>query len=384
MQVDVTFDIFSVIIFMGVVMGLYLAYFFLWNRARRKLPNIYIGLILLCLSLIILEIFLNHTGFIVRVITINNFSEPLGFAIAPLLYLYIISSAGKSFNTSQLLHFIPFAFYLFYSLLDYSLSPEYKYNCYIDVYHPELNRVPDVISHDPDPLNIRTFVNELLILQLIIYLIISFIEIRQAFRNKKQSFFARNIKPLSWLRDFTFLILLMLIVLVLIKSIYYKDIGDYLIASFIALSIFITAIYIIRHSSLFQESVSTILYEGRKYEKSSLKEEQKSIILDQLKEVMEKDKYFTNNLASLPGLSKIVRVPLHHISQVINERCNQTFFEFIALYRIEEAKKILVNPEYADITIEEVAENVGYNSKSAFNKTFKKIVGNTPSQFKLS
>jgi AraC-like DNA-binding protein len=55
----------------------------------------------------------------------------------------------------------------------------------------------------------------------------------------------------------------------------------------------------------------------------------------------------------------------------------------IAGYRIEEAKKLVLSENH-DITIEELAEKVGYNSKSAFNKAFKKHTGQTPSQFKES
>ena len=58
----------------------------------------------------------------------------------------------------------------------------------------------------------------------------------------------------------------------------------------------------------------------------------------------------------------------------------EKFFEFIADYRIRQAEKILSNPEKINLIIEEVAEMVGYNSKSTFNAAFKKRTGLTPSQ----
>ena len=73
-------------------------------------------------------------------------------------------------------------------------------------------------------------------------------------------------------------------------------------------------------------------------------------------------------------------IPAHHISQVINEKLHMSFFELIASYRIKEAESILLDPANDLLTIEEVAEEVGYNSKSAFNKTFKKLTGKTPSE----
>ncbi len=56
----------------------------------------------------------------------------------------------------------------------------------------------------------------------------------------------------------------------------------------------------------------------------------------------------------------------------------------IASYRVEEAKTILKTELGKKLTIEEVAEQVGYNSKSAFNTAFKKFTSQTPSAFRDS
>ena len=49
---------------------------------------------------------------------------------------------------------------------------------------------------------------------------------------------------------------------------------------------------------------------------------------------------------------------------------------------IEEAKAILKTDLGKKLTIEEIAERVGYNSKSAFNTAFKKHTGMTPTEYK--
>ena len=59
---------------------------------------------------------------------------------------------------------------------------------------------------------------------------------------------------------------------------------------------------------------------------------------------------------------------------------SMNFYDFISKYRIEEAKKIFT--EKSDKTVLEVLYEVGFNSKSSFNTTFKKFTGITPTQFK--
>ncbi len=382
MQIEYRFDIFSVVIFIGVVLGFYIAYFFVYKKARRRIPNILFALMIICLALILLEIFLNYTGIIVHCININNFSEPISFMVAPLLYLYILSVLKKKINSNHLLHFLPFVLWALYSIPDFSQPAINKMNDFLRNFDSTIQHLENVPWKNPDPMNLRTYVNVFLVVQLLIYIGFSLLELKKAFKEKSISFFKRGIKPLSWLRDLTFIFLFIVVVVIIVKAIYYKDIGDYLIASYISISLIITTIYIIRSSPFFQESVSLLIYENRKYQKSSLNEEQKENIVLQINDYIIDKKYFKNNLASLPGLSKISGVPVHHLSQVINEKLNMTFFELIARNRIKESQLILKDKEQENLTIEEIAEEVGYNSKSAFNKTFKKITGLTPSQFR--
>ena len=99
---------------------------------------------------------------------------------------------------------------------------------------------------------------------------------------------------------------------------------------------------------------------------------------------MEGNKYFTNNLASLSGLSKQINESSHHVSQVINEKLNKNFFELLAVYRVEYAKKLIKGDREIKLTVEELAEMVGYNSKSSFNIAFKKHTLITPSEYRKS
>jgi AraC-like DNA-binding protein len=69
---------------------------------------------------------------------------------------------------------------------------------------------------------------------------------------------------------------------------------------------------------------------------------------------------------------------------VINEKLNKNFFELLASYRVEHAKKLIEMDKNSKLTVEELADMVGYNSKSSFNNAFKTITAQTPSEYRKS
>ncbi|MEL6843420.1 MAG: helix-turn-helix domain-containing protein, partial [Bacteroidota bacterium] len=60
------------------------------------------------------------------------------------------------------------------------------------------------------------------------------------------------------------------------------------------------------------------------------------------------------------------------------------FMDFINGYRIEEAQKMLRAPRFGHYTIVAIAQEVGFRSRSAFYAAFKKISGQTPTEYKRS
>jgi len=379
---DIQIDLFAIIILLGVIQGLFLSFFFLNRKIRRKPASLYLGLVMLSLSLIILEIFLNHTGYMFQVLRIDNFSEALSFAVPPLMYFYIVSTiSGKPIRKARI-HLIPFMFWFIYCIFYYIQPIELKQAHYLHYHYPEMNIVLPDVPYGEDPLGIRPYINELVMLQLTTYLVLSFVSIRRSFRMLEKAFFASGVRSLSWLRNFILFMFAILVTFVAIKFTFKADIGDYLIGSLISIVIYATSYNVIRVSEFFQENVRDPLQPKKKYEKSALQEDDKIKILEQLKRCMEEDKEFTNPLISQPYISKKLGIPVHHISQVINEKLHQSFFEMIATYRIEEAKFLLQDSNHDHLTIEDLADEVGYNSKSAFNRSFKKHTGLTPSEFK--
>ncbi len=118
-----------------------------------------------------------------------------------------------------------------------------------------------------------------------------------------------------------------------------------------------------------------------KYAKSTLDPKEKYRILRAIDEQLVLG-FHLNPEASLKELASTIKSSTHAVSQVINEEKGESFFELLAYHRIQEAKKLFRKPEYEHYKIEQIAEEVGYLSKSAFNTSFKKITGLTPSEFR--
>ena len=98
---------------------------------------------------------------------------------------------------------------------------------------------------------------------------------------------------------------------------------------------------------------------------------------------MEAEKYYLSSNASLSDLAVRLNTSTLNLSQVLNEH-KHSFFDMISAYRIRAACKILKDPAQPQLKVEEVANQVGYNSKSAFNTAFKRHTGMTPSLYKAS
>jgi AraC-like DNA-binding protein len=115
-------------------------------------------------------------------------------------------------------------------------------------------------------------------------------------------------------------------------------------------------------------------------ERSSLSPEVVGATVGRLGALMEDERLYLNSELSLDDLARRVSLSTHQLSELINIHLGNNFASYVNSFRIERAKELLSgSPE---MTVIEVAYGSGFNSKSAFNATFRNLTGKTPTEYR--
>jgi AraC-like DNA-binding protein len=377
-------DAITAFIFIGVVQGIILSFFLIIKSPSHIKANRYQGLLLLTLTLCIMEQFLNFTGYITRILVITNSTEPLNLVIGPLLYLFVKRSIDPADKKRDWMHFIPAFLYLLYLGFDLLQPNEVKYNSYIYSLHPDWPLLNVQMKFSNDPLGLKNYLNFITGVQLAGYSVLAFRLLAKKGRQAGESVFTTKDEMLRSLRNMVIHISVVILIFIVVKLNFKADLGDYYIATYVSFFILLTTLRVMNDSAYFDHPSSFMEISISKYTKSSLTESGKIKILDSIILELDNKKYFSDNLASLSDLAKKIGESPHHVSQVMNEKLGKSFFELLAFYRVEDAKRIISDDKKNRLTVEEISEMVGYNSKAAFNNAFKKLTGKTPSEFRKS
>ncbi len=103
-----------------------------------------------------------------------------------------------------------------------------------------------------------------------------------------------------------------------------------------------------------------------------------------IKRIIEETHLYRDPALNMSILSEKTGLSNGYLSQIINQKQKQNFFDFINGYRVEEVKQHMTNPAYEHYTLLGLAQEAGFKSKSTFNSVFKKMTGKTPSEYKKS
>ncbi|MDM1536445.1 helix-turn-helix transcriptional regulator [Myroides odoratimimus] len=129
-----------------------------------------------------------------------------------------------------------------------------------------------------------------------------------------------------------------------------------------------------------EKSGEIVDVELNKYEKSKFANEFVGEYKEKIEKVILKDQLFLKTNCSLDLVEKLTRIQRHHLSQFFSTEYGKNFNTYINELRVEYAKETLKAREY-NVSVSELGEECGFNSRTSFFRAFKKYVGVSPSEY---
>lgn len=348
------------------------------NPLKRKV-NRWFGSFILCIFLIQFNDLLEKTEFLNTRTLLNDFLGITDFIVAPVFYFSVIYfiQPDRKWKTRDHFHFA-FAFIM---LLLLSLSL--------------LIKVPPPTPADQkNAAVIISVFNFVFCLQVISYCIVAYREITAY--QKRLFLYTSNseVINLKWLQKVVICVLF-ITGLWLLDNVFKLAKNNAFFDQF-ASFIYLSGIFFIAYFSLKQKESYPLNKEEKEEldaivkETSNVEVPQKKLISDthlqemksSLLQIMENEKPFLDPELSLFKLASQLKVSSHILSYIINKGFDENFYQFVNRYRIEEVKKRIQDPDMKHLSLAGIAFEVGFNSKTVFNTTFKKTTNQTPSEFK--
>lgn len=120
-----------------------------------------------------------------------------------------------------------------------------------------------------------------------------------------------------------------------------------------------------------------------KYKNIHFSPSEKSKYLNNLQVLMSEKKIYQEQDLRLSSLAQQMNLTENELSQLINDNLKSSFNDFVNQHRVDHAKKLLLDPGFAHLSIEGIAYESGFRSRTSFYNSFKSIVGTTPREYKL-
>ena len=378
---DIFIDIFTVLVLLGVGQALFLIMLLLSFRQKDALPNFLLSFLLFDFSIGLLGTTLGTSGYYEKWPHLIRLAEPLVFIYGPVIFLYVRSLTGKKIGSRELLHFLPFVLTVLLLIPFYLKSGDEKI-AFVKTYFLSNQLMTEAFA-----------MISLRMAHLLIYIFLSFRLLKAYEKGIRDQFSNVDKLSLSWLYKlligFAAIIFVSFITYVLVMMGKLSLLDSNIIASLMVAVVIYSIGYLgFRQTKLRlqmeQENGQTepLPKESEQARSHAFSEEMANRYLLALQQKMEQEKLFTRSELSLNMLAGQLGIQPYQLSQLINRELNQTFFDFVNQYRIEEVKGRLVDPANKPYTIMAIAMDAGFNSKSAFNQAFKKYTGLTPSAYR--
>ena len=377
------------------VIGIFLCCFLsvlLFSKAPKRLPDNILGVWLLCITTYLLNYYLHYLGYWEKYPHLVGATHPFPLLFAPFVYLYVVTNLRQPQRLywQDGLHFLPFAvtyLLMFPFLFGYSAA--------------EKAMIDQADYHSP--------YQWLFTISFIAFVIIcvacsvaTYHKINQYEQIIGEQFAYNEGISLQWLRllligfGIIFSVMIAVYVLQFLLEIELAVNIELIFLGLFVLLIALIGFWGIRYQGIFTAEKPKVLYFSEKpeeaeeteeplkmpeYRKSGLKPEEAKNLHQQLLTLMATEKPYLEPKLSLAQLADSLGVLPNHLSQIINQYEGKNFYDFVNNYRVNEFIALAKKDTDKNFNLLGLAFEAGFNSKSSFNQVFKKIKGQTPSQF---
>ncbi len=374
-------NIWTFSILIAAAHGLLLSLGLFLHKRGNSTANKLLAALIFVFSFRVIEVIAVWSKYIIEFPQLFSVTAPFKYLYGPLLLFYALALTNKlSFKARDILHLVPFTAHMWIFLPLFMAPYAFKVDLLTNV----------ILVADPNgPIEVnRYFTFSILqIPHLLCYTVITWRILTRYRLELNGSLQSLEKIKLDWLGRLLIgygslsALWLAYTIAIIFGANYLMEL-DYLATGMVCLMI-----YAIGYSTFQQPEIISdglMLKQLPKYEKSTLTNQQAVDYTEQLLMLMKTERPFINSNLKLIDLAKLLSVSPHHLSQILNERLQQKFSDFINSYRIDEAKQRLLDINDPDVTVLEIAYDVGFNNKASFNTAFKKLTGQTPTQFRKS
>lgn len=363
------FNIYNSIILAGIIQGLIFGIAVLFSKKYKSKGIYFLTALIIGISLDNLQFLLVDIGLIDYDFLYNYFFFSWSTLLPILMLMY-----GKSvlkFNLNRSLLFLlstPFIFFFIY----------YTIIKIIMIFNLDKTLFFGVFWHIESA---EEIINVLISIGVMVFLLKKIITI------EKEKYSSTIVKEQTgWLKKilFIFLILTFIWVYASYRSIAFeKDILSYYYPVWIGMSFMI---YWLGHIGIYKYGITKERKKIRLYTNNYTQDYsplyQVNGHIKDLEELLIKKQLFLNPTLTLNEVAKELDLSKSHLSRIINSELNTSFTDYLNSLRVEQSKKYIENSEFQKYTLVAIGLEAGFNSKSTFNKAFKKNTGITPSEYK--
>lgn len=364
-----SFNLVDFAVFLGIAQGLFLAIALPMAHKGNRNANLALSLLLLigCAMLIARTLFLKIDK--EWILLWINVADIFIFLFGPLAYLYFkrLFFERKPQFTLGAIHFIPAGLFVLFLIYVFQFSvEEYKTMLFSGrFYYPFM-----IIEGIAIILNF-----------LYCYKIKKLLDDYRQIEKEQLSFTQETIR-------FAGVILTIILLLILAWAVSY--IGRYVLRDSlpfinyetiwigIPIVIYIVGFYALKQPEIFRMHVDT---KNKSTVRNRLNPEEIELLKEQLDTLIMQEQVFLNNDLTLKELSERLKTSTNNLSWFLNNIYHTNFYDYINKFRIAAYLKKIQKGEHLKKTLSALSLEVGFNSKSTFNKAFKAALKETPSNY---